>query len=201
VAATVDGCRWGERGGAALDCGRPRNGRRTSSEDALWLSRVPAPIHPGVHGVLSSAARQASRATRRLLYLTRGNGFASGGNAGCHEQIRESLGRLGHGLFFTAPGAVYIQAKRWEGSVGGPVVQGFAGSLMGHGASKGVMITTSHFTEAAKTFVEKLERKIVLIDGALLAEFMIDFGIGVTEVANYSLKRLDTDYFEGDAVQ
>ena len=107
MAATVDGCRWGERGGAALDCGRPRNGRRTSSEDALWLSRVPAPIHPGVHGVLSSAARQASRATRRLLYLTRGNGFASGGNAGCHEQIRESLGRLGHGLFFTAPGAVY----------------------------------------------------------------------------------------------
>jgi len=97
--------------------------------------------------------------------------------------------------------AVYIQAKRWEGSVGGPVVQAFAGSLMGHGASKGVMITTSRFTAGAQTFVEKLEKKIVLIDGPRLAEFMIDFGIGVTEVASYSVKRLDTDYFEGDAVQ
>jgi restriction system protein len=97
--------------------------------------------------------------------------------------------------------AVYIQAKRWEGSVGGPVVQAFAGSLMGQKASKGVMITTSHYTKDAQAYVEKIEKKIVLIDGPRLAELMIDFGIGVTEVASYSIKRLDSDYFEADAVQ
>ena len=36
--------------------------------------------------------------------------------------------------------AVYIQAKRWEGTVGRPVVQAFAGSLEGHRARKGIMI-------------------------------------------------------------
>lgn len=97
--------------------------------------------------------------------------------------------------------AVYIQAKRWEGSVGGPVVQAFAGSLMGQKASKGVMITTSHYTKDAQAYVEKIEKKIVLIDGPRLAELMMDFGIGVTEVASYSIKRLDSDYFEADAVQ
>jgi restriction system protein len=97
--------------------------------------------------------------------------------------------------------AVYIQAKRWESSVGGPVVQAFAGSLMGQKASKGVMITTSHYTKDAQAYVEKIEKKIVLIDGPRLAELMIDFGIGVTEVASYSIKRLDSDYFEADAVQ
>jgi restriction system protein len=97
--------------------------------------------------------------------------------------------------------AVYIQAKRWEGSVGGPVVQAFAGSLVGQKASKGVMITTSHYTKDAQAYVEKIEKKIVLIDGPRLAELMIDFGIGVTEVASYSIKRLDSDYFEADAVQ
>jgi restriction system protein len=97
--------------------------------------------------------------------------------------------------------AVYIQAKRWEGNVGGPVVQAFAGSLMGQKASKGVMITTSHYTKDAQAYVEKIEKKIVLIDGPRLAELMMDFGIGVTEVASYSIKRLDSDYFEVDAVQ
>lgn len=97
--------------------------------------------------------------------------------------------------------AVYLQAKRWEGSVGGPVVQAFAGSLMGQKANKGVMITTSHYTEGARDYVEKIEKKIVLIDGPRLAELMMDFGIGVTEVASYSIKRLDSDYFEADAVQ
>ena len=72
---------------------------------------------------------------------------------------------------------------------------------MGQKASKGVMITTSHYTKEAQAYVEKIEKKVVLIDGSRLAELMIDFGIGVTEVASYAIKRLDTDYFEADAVQ
>ena len=54
-------------------------------------------------------------------------------------------------------------------------------------------------TRDAREFVERIGKRIVLIDGPRLAELMIDFGIGVTEVASYSVRRLDTDYFEGDA--
>jgi restriction system protein len=91
---------------------------------------------------------------------------------------------------------VYIQAKRWEGNVGRPTVQAFAGSLEGQRAKKGVFITTSSFSQDAKDYVNKIEKRIVLIDGEQLAELMIDHGIGVTDVATYTLKRIDSDYFE-----
>lgn len=90
---------------------------------------------------------------------------------------------------------VYIQAKRWENSVGRPTVQAFAGSLEGFRARKGVLITTSFFSKDARDYVERIEKKIVLIDGDQLAQFMIDYGIGVTEVATYSVKKADLDYF------
>ena len=91
---------------------------------------------------------------------------------------------------------VYIQAKRWEGPVGRPVVQAFAGSLEGFRARKGVLITTSKFTPDAHSYIERIEKKIVLIDGEQLAQFMIDFGIGVSEVNHYVVKKMDQDYFE-----
>lgn len=94
---------------------------------------------------------------------------------------------------------IYIQAKRWEGTVGRPVVQAFAGSLMGLNARKGVLITTSHFSREAKDYVVSLPNtKIVLIDGQELAQFMIDHGIGVAKEARYEVKRLDLDYFGED---
>ena len=80
------------------------------------------------------------------------------------------------------------------------MVRAFAGALAGEKASKGVLLTTSLFTQEARNFVEKLQTKIVLIDGAQLANLMVDVGIGVTEVASYSIKRLDADYFEGGVV-
>ena len=92
--------------------------------------------------------------------------------------------------------AIYIQAKRWEGTVGRPVVQAFAGSLEGHRARKGVLITTSQFSLDAQDYVTRIEKKIVLIDGEELAKLMMDYGIGVAADAIYELKRLDTDYFE-----
>lgn len=92
--------------------------------------------------------------------------------------------------------ALYIQAKRWEGTVGRPVVQTFAGSLQGVRARKGVLITTSTFSKEARDYVERIDSKIVLIDGEQLAQYMIDFGIGVAEVATYTIKRIDTDYFD-----
>ncbi len=91
--------------------------------------------------------------------------------------------------------AVYIQAKRWEGTVGRPTVQGFAGSLEGQRARKGVLITTSQFSQDAKDYVSRIEKKIVLIDGEQLAQYMIDFGVGVAEEATYIIKKVDGDYF------
>jgi restriction system protein len=93
---------------------------------------------------------------------------------------------------------VYIQAKRWNNVVGRPVVQAFAGSLDGQRARKGIMITTSYFSPDARDYVGRIEKKIVLIDGVQLAQLMIDYGIGVAEVANYTVKRVDLDYFEDE---
>lgn len=92
--------------------------------------------------------------------------------------------------------AIYLQAKRWEGTVGGPVVQGFAGALIGKKARKGVFITTSNFSPQAKSFVSGTENlKIILIDGEQLAQLMIDYDVGVTEETRYIVKKVDLDYF------
>ncbi|TAK32084.1 MAG: restriction endonuclease [Chloroflexota bacterium] len=91
---------------------------------------------------------------------------------------------------------VYVQAKRWEGVVGRPTVQAFAGSLDGERARKGVLITTSQFSKEAIEYVHRIDKKIVLIGGERLAQYMIDHGVGVTEVTNYTVKKVDLDYFE-----
>ena len=90
---------------------------------------------------------------------------------------------------------IYIQAKRWEGSVGRPEIQKFAGALQGVRARKGIFITTSSYTADAKEYVKNIDSKIVLIDGKQLAGLMIDHNIGVTRIQTYELKRLDSDYF------
>ncbi|MES2709125.1 MAG: restriction endonuclease [Verrucomicrobiota bacterium] len=90
---------------------------------------------------------------------------------------------------------IYIQAKRWEGTVSRPEIQKFAGALQGQRARKGIFITTSGFTKEARDFVSRIDSKIVLIDGAELATLMIDFGVGVTPVATYQLRKIDSDYF------
>jgi restriction system protein len=91
---------------------------------------------------------------------------------------------------------IYIQAKRWEGNVGRPIVQAFAGSLEGFRARKGVVITTSDFSKDAKDYVTRIEKKIVLINGEMLAELMLDNNVGVSEKERFVVKRIDTDYFD-----
>lgn len=93
---------------------------------------------------------------------------------------------------------IYIQAKKWENTVGRPEIQKFAGALQGQRAKKGIFITTSGFSKEAYDYVSKIETKIVLIDGELLAQFMIDHNIGVTSISNYEIKRIDSDYFTGE---
>ena len=88
-----------------------------------------------------------------------------------------------------------IQAKRWAGAVGRPEVQKFAGALQGQRAKKGVMITTSFFTPDAWEYVKKIDNKIVLIDADELANLMIDHNLGVSTMASYEVKKIDSDYF------
>ena len=91
---------------------------------------------------------------------------------------------------------VYIQAKRWEGSVGRPEIQKFVGALHGQGAKKGIFITTSNFSKEAIGYASNMnDPKIVLIDGIQLTNLMIDNDIGVSKVATYEIKKIDTDYF------
>ena len=118
-----------------------------------------------------------------------GQAIGRSGDGGIDGIIKED--RLGLDI-------VYIQAKKWEGTVGRPEIQKFAGALQGQRASKGVFITTSAFSSNAREYVSRINSKIVLIDGHTLAQLMMDFDIGVTRVASYELKRVDLDYFTED---
>jgi restriction system protein len=93
---------------------------------------------------------------------------------------------------------IYVQAKRWEGNVGEPEIARFAGALAGRGATKGIFITTSDFTRAARAY-DASGFKIVLIDGHQLAQLMIDHDVGVSVEKTYEIKRVDSDYFAENA--
>lgn len=93
---------------------------------------------------------------------------------------------------------IYIQAKRWEADVGRPEIQKFVGALAGNKASKGVFITSSGFSKGAAEYASQVNHRVVLIDGPMLAELMMDFDLGVSTKEIYTVKRLDTDYFEED---
>jgi restriction system protein len=94
---------------------------------------------------------------------------------------------------------IYVQAKRWEGIVGRPEIHKFVGALEGKRAKKGIFITSSAFTKEANEYVAQIGTKVILIDGNALANYMIDNDVGVAEVANYKIKRIDTDYFLGES--
>ena len=91
--------------------------------------------------------------------------------------------------------AIYIQAKRWEGTVSRPEIQKFVGALHGKRARKGVFITTSGYTREALDYIKNIDPKVILIDGDQLTSLMIDFGVGVSTVSTYEIKKLDSDYF------
>ena len=128
---------------------------------------------------------------------------AKGGYGGSREEAAKRLGQSQDGGVDGVINedrlgldVVYIQAKRWENSVGRPQVQGFVGSLEGFRARKGVFITTSSFSRPACEYVDGIEKKVILIDGEQLVELMIENDVGVNTEQEYKLKRLDIDYFE-----
>ncbi|MFM0053271.1 restriction endonuclease [Caballeronia grimmiae] len=95
---------------------------------------------------------------------------------------------------------IYVQAKRWEDTVGRPEIQKFAGALQGQRANKGVFITTSTFTREAKEYAGVISSKIILVDGDQLVKLMVDHNVGVSTVSTFHVKKVDSDYFEGDAL-
>ncbi len=94
-------------------------------------------------------------------------------------------------------GEIYLQAKKWEGSVASKDVRNFAGSLQATKSKKGIFITTSDFTPDGREFVKKLsDSTIILINGKDLAKLMVEYDVGVSEINNIRIKKIDQDYFE-----
>ena len=91
---------------------------------------------------------------------------------------------------------IYIQAKRWEGSVGRPVIQNFAGALDLVGAKKGVIMTTATFSQPAHDCVATIkDKRIILVDGKRMSELMLKHGIGVSTKQTFMIQRMDEDFF------
>ncbi|KZE91332.1 restriction endonuclease [Microbacterium sp. TNHR37B] len=93
---------------------------------------------------------------------------------------------------------VYIQAKRYKegNNVGREPIQAFVGALHGFGASRGVFLTTSAFTSGAIDYAQKVQSRIILIDGSKLVDLMIAYRVGVQEKQRFSAVEVDEDYFE-----
>ncbi len=93
---------------------------------------------------------------------------------------------------------IYLQAKRWtkDNSIGRPEIQKFVGALQGKRAKKGVFITTGSFSNNAYDYVKAIDPKVILIDGELLSNLMIEYNVGTTTVESYHIKKIDLDYFE-----
>jgi restriction system protein len=130
------------------------------------------------------------------------------GYGGSHDDAARQLGKSGDGGIDgiidedrLGLDRIYVQAKRYAAgsSVGRPEVQGFVGSLVGLGASKGVFVTTSTFSKQALDYAKGLQQWVILIDGARLTELMVEFGVGVRASRVIEVKRLDEDFFADEA--
>ena len=97
---------------------------------------------------------------------------------------------------------VYVQAKKYaEGNtVGEGDLRNFAGAIDAAGTTKGVFVTTGGFTRAAKDYVARSPKRIVLIDGEELARLMVRHGVGVRTRVLHEIKRIDEDYFDQEAL-
>ncbi len=118
-----------------------------------------------------------------------GNAIGKSGDEGIDGIIKED--RLGLDI-------IYVQAKRWTNPVGRDEVQKFVGALEGKRAKKGVFLTTSTFTTHALKFTQQINAKVILIDGEQIAQYMIDFDVGVSRETLYEIKKIDLDFFEGE---
>lgn len=126
------------------------------------------------------------------------------GYGGSHEDAALKLGKSGDGGIDGVISEdrlgldrIYVQAKRYAEhvGVGRPEIQGFVGSLVGLGATKGVFVTTSSFSKQAKDYAAGLQQRVILIDGQRLTDLMIEFDVGVRVTRSFVLKKVDEDFF------
>jgi len=153
-----------------------------------------------LHRVLDAAPVFLERVVVNLLIAmgygggdaTMGQVTGRSGDGGIDGTIREDALGLDE---------VYVQAKKHaEGNtVGEGDLRNFAGAIDAAGTTKGVCVTTAGFTRAAKDYVARSPKRIILIDGAELARLMVKHGIGVRTRASYEIKKLDEDYFDREA--
>jgi restriction system protein len=133
------------------------------------------------------------------------NLLLSMGYGGSKEEAGRTLGRSGDDgvdgvIDQDALGLdrVYIQAKRYAfgNSIGPGAIRDFFGSLDRHKAAKGLFVTTSSFSGAAKETAEFLSKRIVLIDGSQLAKLMIRHNVGCRIEDTLYIKKIDEEFFE-----
>lgn len=184
-----------------------RSGTATSSEVAAEQETTPEEALESAYGRLRDSLateilQQVKSASPSLFEKLVVELLLKMGYGGSRQDAGKAIGRSGDegidGIIKEdrlGLDIIYIQAKRWEAGVGRPEVQKFAGALQGQRAKKGIMITTSSFSAEAREYVSKIDNKIVLIDGVQLADLMIDHNLGVSPMASYEVKKIDTDYF------
>lgn len=200
--AWVESCRTGrkERVEESKPTSTPPTATSAEENPEEALQRAHATLRTNLADDLLEAIREQTPefferlVVRLLVKMGYGGSFADAarsvgksGDGGIDGIIKED--RLGLD-------AIYIQAKRIQGSVGRPAVQAFVGAITGHRASKGVFLTTGTFTREAEAYVTNLDKTVVLVDGDRLAELMIEFNLGVTLEQTYEIKRIDSDFFE-----
>lgn len=124
------------------------------------------------------------------------------GYGGSREDAAQSIGRTGDegidGIIKEdrlGLGVIYLQAKRWAGTVGRPEIHKFVGALIGQHAQRGVFITTGRFSAEAVEFARTSNPVVILIDGSKLVQYMIESGLGTTLHKHYDIRKIDSDYF------
>ena len=93
---------------------------------------------------------------------------------------------------------IYVQAKRYatDNKVPAAAIRDFFGSLDRFKATKGLFVTTSAFTPAAKETAEQLSKRIVMVDGQQLTRLMIRYGIGCRVEETIVIKQIDEEFFD-----
>lgn len=175
-----------------------KNDKSETPEDALATAY--AQLRSTLESELLSMIKDASPSFFERLVVDLLVQMGYGGN---RQNAGKALGRSGDGGIDgiinedkLGLDVIYIQAKRWEGSVGRPEIQKFAGALQGQRAKKGAFITTSSFTKEAREYVSLIDVKIILIDGERLTTLMVDHNVGTSTIGQYEVKKIDSDYFD-----
>ncbi|MBR9764220.1 MAG: restriction endonuclease [Rhodobacteraceae bacterium] len=165
------------------------------------LEAAAAELYAALEGDLLEAvlAMDPTRFEQLIIDLLLAMGYGDG-----KRQMAERLGKSNDGGIDGVVNedplgldAVYIQAKRYDpkNTVGSGAIREFIGSLIGVSATKGVFVTTSGFSREATAFLDRVQQRVVLIDGRRLAELMIRYGVGVRSRQTYVVKGVDEDYF------